>query len=158
MLALATENESQIGVSTLELDHAEKRYTIDTMAEINDRYADAENFFVMGADSWTDIRTWRDWEKLLLTSNHVVITRPGYDISLEHVTDAVRERIVDMRNEAAPRIADGMTTGIYLTDAVKIDVSATAIRDDIRVDSKLDNEDDVPDEVAKYIEKYELYK
>jgi nicotinate-nucleotide adenylyltransferase len=158
MLVLATENEPQIGVSTLELDHAEKRYTIDTMAEINRLHADSENFFVMGADSWEDIRTWRDWEKLLLTSNHIVITRPGYEISLDHVTDAVRHRVVDIRNGESPRSPEDPDTQIYLTDAVKIDVSATAIRDDIRIDSKLDNEDDVPDEVAKYIEKYELYK
>ena len=158
MLVLATRNEERIGVSTLELEHAEKRYTIDTMSEIKELFPESENFFVMGADSWTDIRTWREWETLLLSSNHVVVTRPGYNISLDHVTEAVRRRVVDLRNGETPPDSSNAGTRIYVTDAVEVDVSATEIRNDIRVDSRLDNTDDVPDEVAKYIEKYELYK
>lgn len=158
MLVLATRNEERIGVSTLELDHADKRYTIDTMSEINELFPNSENFFVMGADSWTDIRTWRDWERLLLSSNHVVVTRPGYEISLDHVTDPVKRRIVDLRNGKTLSEDSDAETRIYLTDAVELDVSATEIRNDIRVDNRLDNTDDVPEEVAKYIEKYELYK
>ena len=34
MLALATADEPRISVSTLELDHAEKRYTVDSLPEI----------------------------------------------------------------------------------------------------------------------------
>jgi len=158
MLALATTGEPQISVSTLELDHAEKRYTVDTLAEIIHRQPNDELFFVMGADSWSDIRTWREWERVLLMTNHIVVTRPGFDIRTDHVTDAVRERIVDLRNGSNAVNIDEPRDRIYITDAVKIDVSATAIRDDVRQDERLDNEDDVPDEVAKYIEKYELYR
>ena len=31
----------------------------------------------MGADSWEEITTWREWEKVLLMANHIVMTRPG---------------------------------------------------------------------------------
>ena len=158
MLALATSGEPQISISTLELDRAEKRYTVDTLPEIIQRQPDADIFFVMGADSWVDILTWREWEKVLLMTNHIVVTRPGFEISTDHVSDAVRGRIVDLRNGRVTADIDAPGHRIYITDAVKVDVSATAIRDDVREDERLDNQDDVPEEVAKYIEKYELYK
>ena len=158
MLALATSGEPQISISTLELDRAEKRYTVDTLPEIIQRQPDADIFFVMGADSWVDILTWREWEKVLLMTNHIVVTRPGFEISTDHVSDAVRERIVDLRNSRNTVKLDEPGQRIYITDAVKVDVSATAIREDVREDERLDNQDDVPEEVAKYIEKYELYK
>ncbi|MEO8573842.1 MAG: nicotinate-nucleotide adenylyltransferase [Pyrinomonadaceae bacterium] len=158
MLALATRREPRISVSTLELAHGEKRYTVETLPEIIQQNSDAQIFFVMGADSWADITTWRDWEKVLLMTNHIVVTRPGYEIAFEHVTDAVRERIVDLRGpQNSPPIQRDKPM-IYVTDAVKLDVSATEIRDDVSEDNRLDREDDVPQEVAKYIEKYELYR
>lgn len=155
MLTLATRHEPRISVSTIELDHATKRYTVETLPEIKKTFNDSEIFFVMGADSWADITTWRDWEKVLLMTNHIVVTRPGYEIGFEHVTPAVRERIVDVRGSAKVEPAEDLR--IYITDAVERDLSATEIRDDIRDDDRLDRVDDVPEEVAKYIEKYELY-
>jgi nicotinate-nucleotide adenylyltransferase len=157
MLALATADEERINISTLELDHAAKRYTVETLPEIIKTNPDTDVFFVMGADSWSDILTWREWEKVLLMTNHIVVTRPGYEIGFEHVSDAVRQRIVDLRNsDEDPRATSGPS--IFITDAVSHDVSATEIRDDIREDDKLDRDSDVPKEVAKYIEKYELYR
>lgn len=158
MLALATRIEKRIGVSTLELDHGVKRYSFDTMTEIASQHLDSNNYFVMGADSWADIRTWHRWEELLLLTNHVVVTRPGYEISFDHVTDAVRERIVDLRNGGDMSQGTDTSPHIYVTDAVLIDISATSVREDVREDDRLDNEGDVPEEVAKYIEKYELYR
>lgn len=159
MLTLATSHERRMRVSTLELDHGERRYTVDTLPEIIGRFPSDEIFFVMGADSWSDIRTWKAWEKVLLMTNHIVVTRPGYEIGLDHVTDAVRDRVVDLRELAVVPASEGAPpTRIYITDAVRIDVSATGIREDVREDDRLDRDDDVPEEVAKYIEKYELYK
>src|SRR6185369_1464469 len=114
-------------------------------------------FFVMGADSWADILTWREWEKVLLMTNHIIVTRPGYEIGFDHVSDAVRARIVDLRNSNATPFNAASNPSIFITDAVSHDVSATEIRDDIREDDRLDRDGDVPQEVAKYIEKYELY-
>lgn len=157
MLCLATADEEKIGVSTIELDRAEKRYSIDTLTQLKEDYPLHRIFFVMGADSWTDIRTWREWEKVLLLTNHIVVSRPGYEIRFDHVTDNVRERIVDLRGKNSVPTMDN-SPHIYVTDAVQFDVSATEIRDDVREDEILDRTDDVPPEVAKYIEKYELYR
>lgn len=157
MLALATANESRISVSTLELDHAKSRYSFDTLAELKAMYPADRIFFVMGADSWVDIRTWHRWEEVLLSTDHIVVSRPGYEVSFDHVTEEIRARIVDARGETR-RIETHSQPRIYFTDAVHFDISATEIRDDIREDDVLDRSDDVPDVVAKYVEKYELYR
>jgi nicotinate-nucleotide adenylyltransferase len=159
MLCLATQDEPKITVSTLELDKREKRYTVDTLAELHAAHPGDRIYFVMGADSWSDIRTWRDWEKVLISANHIVVSRPGYALGTEHVTDAVRDRIVDLSDRKARAVidADDDSPRIYLTDVVKLDTSATEIRDDLS-DGDLDREADLAAEVAKYIEKYELYR
>ena len=158
MLAIATQEDPRISVSTLELEHAEKRYTVQTLPELMERYPRSEIFFVMGADSWADITTWREWERVLLMTNHIVVTRPGYQIGLDHVTDPVRERVVDLRRQTDTFPPQASGPHIYITDAVRIDVSATEIREDVGEDNRLDDADDVPEKVAKYIEKYELYR
>jgi len=157
MLCLATESDLKIAVSAHELEKGEKRYTVDTLPELQLNHLDAEVFFVMGADSWMDIRTWREWETVLLSLNHIVVTRPGYEIALDHVTEAVRGRIVDARSGTDLELHASEGHKIYITDAVRFDTSATVLRKDLS-DGHLEREDDIPIEVAKYIEKYELYR
>ena len=156
MLSIATENDPNIFVSTHELDRREPRYTVDTIPELVDEFPGSKLFFVMGADSWMDIRTWRRWEDLLLMTNHLVIARPGVEIDVSHVTDNVRSRIKDIRGtDEGP--AEANDQFIYITDAVHFDTSSTVLRDDLR-DGELERDADIPVEVAKYIEKYELYR
>jgi nicotinate-nucleotide adenylyltransferase len=169
MLALATNDEPQIKVSKMELDVPERPFTVETLARLKNELPEAQIFFVMGADSWADITTWREWEKVLTLVNIIVVTRPAYEIGFDHVTDEIRERIVDLRNSGQQReaVVGGQnsiltdhrpptTDHIYITDAVQIDVSATEIRREIK-ENKQDWQTDVPPAVAKYIEKYELY-
>ena len=71
---------------------------MDTLAHFKTQFGEsADLFFVMGADSWSEITTWREWERLLALVNHIVVTRPGYDINFDLVSPSVRERIVDLR-------------------------------------------------------------
>ena len=163
MLCLATENAPRMSVSLMEIETGEKRYSLDTISVLKTLNPEKMMFFVMGADSWRDIRTWHEWENVLLLTNHIVVSRPGYPLSIDHVTDVVRHRIVDLQGMDASQARsaiDSTSFGekIFLTNAVNFDISATEIRDDIKADDVLDRTDVVPDTVAKYIEKYELYR
>jgi nicotinate-nucleotide adenylyltransferase len=158
MLALATRDEPQIRVSKIEIELPEKPFTVETLTALKTKYTDTVIFFVMGADSWVDIRTWREWEKVLTMASHIVVTRPGYEIGFDHVTDKIRERIVDTRNNGTRDLGPGTVEGrIYITDAVLLDVSATELRKNIK-DGVPGWHGQVPAEVAKYIEKYQIYK
>ncbi len=160
MICLATANEEKIKVSAMELELPEKPYTIETLTRLKTELPDAEIFFVMGADSWQDITTWREWGKVLTMVNIIVVTRPDYEIGFSHVTKAIRERIVDLRGgrvNAANDLKIKNHWRIYLTDAVQIDISATEIRQKIYENSHQWRKD-LPQEVANYIETYELYR
>jgi nicotinic acid mononucleotide adenylyltransferase len=88
-------------------------------------------------------------------TDHIVVTRPGVGLETGHVTAAIRERIIDLRDGAAEDI--DKSPRIFLTDAVQISISATEIRGNIR-DGKNDWKHQVPAEVAKYVQKYQIYK
>ena len=163
MLALATQDDDALRVSTIELDAPEKPYTVETLARLGREFGEEKQlFFVMGADSWSEIATWREWERLLLMTDHIIVARPGYELKTEHVTPTIRERIVDLRgcqrDEIMARVGGRNKPGIFVTDTVFMDVSATFIRDKIRTRSSLDWLPLVPAPIATYITKYGLYK
>lgn len=161
MLAVATNDEPQIAISKMELDAPERPYTFETLTRLKAELADTQIFFVMGADSWDEITTWREWETVLSLVNTIVVTRPNYEISFAHVTDEIRARIVDLRSDAKMTNEElrksGSESRINITDAVCLDISATEIRRKIK-QNVADWREDVPPPVAKYVEKYELYR
>ena len=165
MLVLATQHESQLSVSTIELDAPERPYTVDTLSRMRALVGrEAQLFFIMGADSWMEITTWHEWERVLASVNHIVVTRPGYGWSAAHVTPSIRERIVDLRGADQDRstreVEQSDNLKIYVTDAVFMDVSATAIRDILSRGCAADTEMEtlVPPPVAEFIRKYRLYR
>ena len=156
MLALATQDDPQLSISTFELDAPDRRYTVDTVGHFQRVLGDAtELFFIMGADSWSEITTWREWERLLSMTNHIVVTRPGYELPTTHVGEH-KDRIVDLRKSAVS-ISRGFEQ-IYITDIVMNDASATQIRrlaSEGRTDELVNL---VPAPVLEYIKKYGIYR
>lgn len=154
MLCLATNDAPKIKVSRIELEAPEKPYTIETLTRLKSELKNTRIFFVMGADSWDEITTWREWEKVLTIVNIIVVTRPGYEIEFSRITEDTRERIIDARDRMQ---FDLMSDDkIYITDAVQTDVSATEIRESVRR-NETDWRENVPELVARYIEKYGIY-
>ena len=159
MLALATQDDPRLSISTFELDAPDRRYTVETVEHFQRALDDStELFFIMGADSWSEITTWREWERLLSMTNHIVVTRPGYEPVTTHV-GKISERIVDVRgSDAALLPGDERERKIFFTDVVMKDVSATNIR-------RLASEGRVeeltgllPGPVLEYIKKYGIYR
>ena len=138
MLALATQDDPRLLISTFELDAPDRRYTVDTVAHFQRTCGEAtELFFIMGADSWSEIRTWREWERLLKMTSHIVVTRPGYEML-----------------PAPPELKQQ----IFFTDAVMNDISATNIRRVANEGRYDEMEQMVPGPVANYIRKYGIYR
>ena len=81
MLALATQDDPQL----FDFDVLSSTLRIDVTRLIRSStfsgswVTATELFFIMGADSWAEITTWREWERLLTMTNHIVVTRPGYE-------------------------------------------------------------------------------
>jgi nicotinate-nucleotide adenylyltransferase len=169
MLALATQGEPRFRVSTVELDAPERPFTVDTLSRLLAVYGErARLFFVMGADSWMEITTWREWERVLTLTDQIVVTRPGYELETSHVTPFIRERIVDVRGAGAEQVEAALkasldasdATRIYLTDAARVDAAATDIRRAVAGDAGewAGLASLVAPPVAEYINKYGLYR
>lgn len=163
MLSLATQHDDRLLVSTFELDSSHPGYTVDTLDHFKNLLPESELFFIMGADSWAEISTWREWQRLLTMANHIVVTRPGYELGVPN--EELRDRLIDVQlsdQEQQPGIDKQLLSGgpgkIFLTDAVMKDVSATEVR---RVASKGEYEQLaklVPEAVSEYIGKYGIYR
>lgn len=158
MLALATQEDPGLRLSRFELEAPHRSYTVETLAHFEGELGSgADLFFVMGADSWSEIQTWKDWERLLTMTNHIVMTRPGYELQVAGLTQEVQDRIIDLRTSSKKEVpASGKR--IYFSDAVQLDISATAIREAARADRFDQLLKLVPESVANYIIKYELYR
>ncbi len=164
MLALATEHEARLRISTIELDEPDRPYAVDTVARMQDEVgADSRLFFLIGADSWSEITTWHEWQRLLKMCDLIVVSRPGYELGGDVPEVA---KVVDLRGLTRPEISERLSSDseprTFLTDAAMVDVSASRIR--AAVQSKGQANDwatlkaMVPATVASYIEKYELYQ
>src|SRR5688500_6989811 len=118
MLVLATEQDGPFRVSTVELDSPERPYAVETVARMQEQLgADYRLFFVMGAESWSEITTWREWQRLLKMCDHIVITRPGYELN----PAAAGANLIDLRGKSDDEInalvSQSASPRVFVTDA-----------------------------------------
>ena len=82
MTVIATASNPRFSVSRVDIDRPGPTYTIDTLHElITVRGADAELFFITGADALEQLMSWRDAEELFKLAHFVGCTRPGHRLS-----------------------------------------------------------------------------
>jgi nicotinate-nucleotide adenylyltransferase len=159
MCVLAFRDQARIRVSKMEIDLPERPYTINTIERLRVQYGEsAQLFFVMGADSFEEITTWRDYQRLLSGTNIIVAARAGHEVTISHLPEAFRETVIDARGLKAQKGLINHQDGcwIYLTDFVNCEVSSTQIRH--RVQSGLSIAEMTAPAVIDYIEEHSLYR
>ena len=77
MLALALAGNPVFALNTLELERVGRSYSVDTVRAAQTREPDAELTFILGADAFAEIASWKDFEALFALCNVCVISRPG---------------------------------------------------------------------------------
>lgn len=161
MLVLATFDSPRMFVSTVELDSPTRPYTIETLQRLQLERPEWRLFFVMGADSFRDVTSWYEYERILSEYDVIVATRPGYSgdekiaADIDRLAPRLQERVIDLRCGQFPSEAQFKMPHIYLTDYAEVDVSATTLRDMAANGGKIDEL--VRPAVAGYIIKYGLY-
>jgi len=159
MTVLASLDEPRVRVSTMELETPDRPYTFETVESLQSMFGkDTSLFFVMGADSFEEINTWREPARLLTSTNLIVITRPGYDVGVSHLDERFSSRVVDLRGREGETSTSEDTNEhrIYMTGCANIGISSTEIRQRVRDRESI--RELVPARVADYISKYELYR
>ena len=73
--------DSNVKVDDIELNMPEPHYTIRTLDALRQREPQNSFTFVMGADSLSDIRRWKDYTRILKEFGVAVFPRKGYDLT-----------------------------------------------------------------------------
>ncbi|HJZ67217.1 MAG TPA: nicotinate-nucleotide adenylyltransferase [Blastocatellia bacterium] len=158
MAVLASLDEPRMLVSTIELEAPDRPYTFETIERLRDAFGESVTlFFVMGADSFEEINTWREPARVLSSANIIVVTRPGHELSSSHLEARFSSTIIDLRRGGGEtEVRNANENHIYLTASVNTSVSSTEIRQTARDGQSIESL--VPPRVADYIQKYEVYR
>jgi len=157
MLALATQPYARLFVSDLELAGEGPTYTVDTVRRFAAGCPDAQVYFLMGSDSFSQITTWHRWRELVDLVHVIVLHRDTAwgETLLAGAPVELRPRLVRVEPFAAVPEPGPGERRIYLFDHEPFPVSATHLRERLRRGQTI--EELVPPEVHRYILKYRLY-
>jgi len=88
MTVIATASNPRFSVSRVDIDRAGPTYTTDTLRDLRELQPDCDLFFITGADALGSIVTWQGWEELFGLATFIGVSRPGYELSDAHITEA----------------------------------------------------------------------
>jgi nicotinate-nucleotide adenylyltransferase len=126
MVALTVSSRTGWRASDLELRTAALSFTSTTLHRFHERgYVPSEMFFVIGADAFVDVGSWKDYPDILDAAHFAVVSRPGCTVhDLPQRLPTLASRMIQLPADDLPR----PHTLIFLIDAVTADVSSTTIR------------------------------
>lgn len=129
-------------------------YSINTVRRFRREHPRNHVYFILGADSFLEIASWKSYEALLDSCDFVIASRPGFRI------EALRQMIPPkMLESEAARDADTIAlrkSAVHLLTAVASDVSSTEIRRRRKRGAPIRGL--VPASVEDYILKQALYR
>jgi nicotinate-nucleotide adenylyltransferase len=154
MTAIAVAGREGWTASDLELSDPGYSFTGTTLQRMHAQgYRPGELFFVIGADAFADIQSWRGYPAILDLAHFAVVSRPGFPaFALRERLPGLGTRIVD----AAGFDGEQPGTVIVLIDATTADVSSTIVRERL-VTGEPVNEMLTPG-VLQHIEQHGLYR
>lgn len=153
LVALAIDDRPSWRVSDSELTRQGASYTVDTLRALHaEGWQPSQIFFILGADAFAEIATWREFPAVLDKAHFVVVARPGTTV------DAAVAKTPELGPRLHPAADAGALprgTAIFLVEARTRDVSSTEIR--TRLAAGLPIDDLVPAAVARHIVAHQLY-
>ena len=91
MTVIATASNPRFSVSRVDIDRGGPTYTKDTLRDLHTLNADAELYFITGADALASILTWHGWEEMFELARFIGVSRPGYELRHDHITEVLGE-------------------------------------------------------------------
>ncbi|HVT04255.1 MAG TPA: nicotinate-nicotinamide nucleotide adenylyltransferase, partial [Thermoanaerobaculia bacterium] len=129
----------------LELERGETSYTVDTLQILRHLHPTDTLDWIIGEDNLAVLMSWKEPARILELANFVVLKRGGGASTPPELAGCVKS--------AAER---GKQGAIVLADNIRVDISATEIRNRVREGRAFT--DLVTPEVARYVERYDLYR
>jgi nicotinate-nucleotide adenylyltransferase len=110
MAELACAGHAAFEVSRLE-EGTERSYSIETIEKVRAGLEPADIlFFIIGADAFAEIRTWRRWQDVIEKVSFIVVSRPGHVYEVPHGASVLRLDTLDLAvssSEIRRQIAQG---------------------------------------------------
>lgn len=140
MLLASVCKEPEYDVSRIEIDRPGKSYTVDTIKTLREICPpNAEITLCMGADSFMEIHTWKDYKELLRNCGIAVVSRKGFT----------------GQEELSRKLTKEHGTKIHILEIPLIEVSSTMIRE--RFANGESAKSLMPREAEEYAKKNGLY-
>jgi nicotinate (nicotinamide) nucleotide adenylyltransferase len=154
LVALAIQDYPAYRLSDIELTRSGYSYTADSLRAMHEEgYTPLQIFFILGADAFAEIASWREFPTVLDAAHFVVIGRPGTPLEeAAERTPELRQRFLHAGDPLPP----DRTTRIILVEARTRDISSTMIRARLSAQQPID--DLVPAAVARHIVIHHLYE
>ena len=131
MVELALENQPGLAASRLEAGTVQS-FSIDTIEKLKPELGvEDQLFFIIGADAFAEIRTWKRWRDVVEAVEFIVVSRPGHRYEI-------------------PKGAR-----VHCLDTLHLPVSSSEIRARLAAG---DDRVDAPAAVLQYIRERNLYK
>ena len=129
-------------------------YTIDTVRRFRREHPDDHLYFIVGADQFLEIPTWKNYDSLLDACDFIIASRPGFRL------DALRlvippEKLGRTTSNDAHKIVL-RKSAVHLLPTVSSHVSSTEIRE--RAHHRQGIRGLVPPRVEEYILRQALYR
>lgn len=154
LLELATANHASLRVDDRELKRPGPSWTADTLRDLRQELGEQVSIvLLMGADAYSSLSSWYQWQLLPRLAHIAVFLRPGYSLPDSGLLSEYLDRspsgqalLLGIQNQPSGLIA--------ALNQAQVDLSATAVREQLaqgRVPDSLDPA------VRDYIVKHRLY-
>ena len=141
MLREAIKNNSGFELSLCEIETDQISYTYDLLRYFIKNTPAKEIYFIMGADSFMEFRTWYRYQDLLSLGSFIVIKRRGYE------SEAMIRQWKSFQNDHQAKI--------YIVDSPTLEISSSDIRK--RIGEGKSIRYIVPEPVREYIKNNNIY-
>lgn len=132
LIDLSIEGDKKLKTSSVEFKLPRPSFTIDTLTYLAEKYPQHQFSIIMGSDSFSNIKRWKNYQILLKNYSIYIYERPGFPVPENHGGH------------------------ITVVDAPLLEISSTHIRELIHLKKSVRYL--VPDIVREEIEQHQYYR
>ena len=141
MLQLALKSNLHFVISRVDVDRLGPCYTADTLVLLQRKWGpETEFYFIIGADSLLEMRTWYRPERIIELAHLAVAARPGHPFQLKRLEESM----------------PGISQRVKVIRVPLLDISSTDLRRRLREGQSIKYY--LPEDIEAYVVEHKLYQ
>ena len=139
----------------------EPSYTSNTLRRLaNQGYTPQQLFFVIGADAFSEISTWRGYPDILDQAHFIVVSRSGHSVvEILRRVSGLDDRIKEIPEDPALPVdiiqMKSQNPTVFFVQATTPNISSSSLRRQMEIGESVEGL--IPPEVLNYIRQQDLY-